>query len=345
MIAFFRKIRQNLLAKNQVSRYLIYAIGEILLVVIGILIALQANNWNEHRKNLDTIEETKKVLVEELKNNISATYRYISRGYEEGKKLDAYLNQNGSATTNEKNYSIYGDFSLFDTFTFVLDRENIDKWIEFEKELPETYAATINDTKRLKQLMVERKGWENLSTDLSITRLKDFADQLPWFYNTDSNSVLLRKKFLESDPIFRNKAIHFLNFQLNENVWYTTLVRAKSIQLLWKLTHEPNDLTSSKVRAFFEEMHLKPFEPIDCNEFPYRSNQNLGFRNSFLGYNASNQEVHLRIVDHEGHGERISTLPPQKIEQISVPNNYYLEIGNPCQSVHAPVEHGYLIIE
>ncbi|MFT4847526.1 MAG: hypothetical protein ACI83B_000045 [Sediminicola sp.] len=49
MIKFFRKIRQRLLTENKFSKYLIYAIGEIILVVIGILIALQINNWNENR--------------------------------------------------------------------------------------------------------------------------------------------------------------------------------------------------------------------------------------------------------------------------------------------------------
>ena len=50
MIKLFRKIRQRLLTENKFSKYLMYAIGEIILVVIGILIALQINNWNEQRK-------------------------------------------------------------------------------------------------------------------------------------------------------------------------------------------------------------------------------------------------------------------------------------------------------
>lgn len=50
MIKFFRKIRQQSLTDNKVSKYLLYAIGEILLVVIGILIALQINTWNDERK-------------------------------------------------------------------------------------------------------------------------------------------------------------------------------------------------------------------------------------------------------------------------------------------------------
>lgn len=51
MIRFFRRIRQKLLTQNKVSKYLIYAIGEVALVVIGILIALSLNNWNEKRKS------------------------------------------------------------------------------------------------------------------------------------------------------------------------------------------------------------------------------------------------------------------------------------------------------
>lgn len=50
MIKFFRRIRQKLLTESKFSKYLLYAIGEIILVVIGILIALQINNWNEERK-------------------------------------------------------------------------------------------------------------------------------------------------------------------------------------------------------------------------------------------------------------------------------------------------------
>jgi hypothetical protein len=55
MIKFFRKIRQSLLSEGKIGKYLKYAIGEIVLVVIGILIALQINNWNEQRK--DSIKE------------------------------------------------------------------------------------------------------------------------------------------------------------------------------------------------------------------------------------------------------------------------------------------------
>jgi len=53
MIKFFRKIRQQLLKEGKTTNYLKYAVGEIVLVVIGILIALQINNWNSERINLN----------------------------------------------------------------------------------------------------------------------------------------------------------------------------------------------------------------------------------------------------------------------------------------------------
>ena len=70
MITFFRKIRQQLLTENKFSKYLIYAIGEIVLVVIGILIALSINNSNEFRKQNAQIAKYAKSLVQDLEKDI-----------------------------------------------------------------------------------------------------------------------------------------------------------------------------------------------------------------------------------------------------------------------------------
>ncbi len=71
MITFFRHIRQNLLSQGKTGKYLKYAIGEILLVVIGILIALQINNWNESRKERDREYRILVGLQQDFKNNRS----------------------------------------------------------------------------------------------------------------------------------------------------------------------------------------------------------------------------------------------------------------------------------
>ncbi len=66
MIKFFRKIRQTLLSENKFSKYLIYAIGEIILVVVGILIALQINNSNQNRINTIAEKDTLASLKQDL---------------------------------------------------------------------------------------------------------------------------------------------------------------------------------------------------------------------------------------------------------------------------------------
>ncbi len=74
MIKFFRKIRQNLLMENKTGKYFKYAIGEIVLVVIGILIALQINNWNEKRKSNEQIH----ALLDNLKMSIDEDREYLN---------------------------------------------------------------------------------------------------------------------------------------------------------------------------------------------------------------------------------------------------------------------------
>ena len=70
MIKFFRHIRRKLLSESRFSRYLLYAIGEIALVMIGILLALQVNNWNEHRKESQAIQGFYMSMIDELDINI-----------------------------------------------------------------------------------------------------------------------------------------------------------------------------------------------------------------------------------------------------------------------------------
>ncbi|MCA0154418.1 DUF6090 family protein [Winogradskyella vincentii] len=66
MIKLFRHIRRSLIQENKMSKYFKYAIGEILLVVIGILIALQINNWNENRKEV----KQEQIYLNNLKDDL-----------------------------------------------------------------------------------------------------------------------------------------------------------------------------------------------------------------------------------------------------------------------------------
>ncbi|SDH72074.1 hypothetical protein SAMN04489796_1046 [Winogradskyella thalassocola] len=72
MIKFFRKIRYDLMEKNKTGKYFKYAIGEIILVVIGILIALSINNWNENVKTHRNQRNNLQLIKVEMINNLQA---------------------------------------------------------------------------------------------------------------------------------------------------------------------------------------------------------------------------------------------------------------------------------
>ena len=71
MIKLFRKIRRSFITKDQMGKYFKYAVGEILLVMIGILLALQVNNWNEQRKTENKGKEYIQEIYKELNIEIS----------------------------------------------------------------------------------------------------------------------------------------------------------------------------------------------------------------------------------------------------------------------------------
>jgi Family of unknown function (DUF6090) len=108
MINFFRKIRYNLMEQNKTGKYLKYAIGEIVLVVIGILIALSINNWNNDRVN--------KQLERQYLSSFILDFKFESFGYENTimnrfqTKIDGLL--------LAKKYA-YGNYIIIDTLNFI----------------------------------------------------------------------------------------------------------------------------------------------------------------------------------------------------------------------------------
>ena len=74
MLKFFRKIRQRLLSENKFTKYVIYALGEILLIVIGILIALQITNNNEIRKN----KEKETAYLQNIRKDLIINFHKIN---------------------------------------------------------------------------------------------------------------------------------------------------------------------------------------------------------------------------------------------------------------------------
>ncbi|WP_339656105.1 hypothetical protein [uncultured Maribacter sp.] len=119
MIKFFRKIRLNLLSEGKTVNYLKYAIGEIILVMIGILLALQVNNWNENRKQLIAEQKILISLQKELetnKNNLSFYIKKYEKQYENGVYLLSLFSKYSDTTPTLTLDKALG--SIEETYTF-----------------------------------------------------------------------------------------------------------------------------------------------------------------------------------------------------------------------------------
>jgi len=160
MIKFFRKIRQNLLTENKFSKYLLYAVGEIILVVIGILIALQINNWNQERKNQklkvfymnsivnDLVKDTldiNRITHIQITDN-EATKKYLNRILNSSSTIDTIIN----IARNEFNYyfQVKRDYAnnTFNTLISTGNIELLDK--ELIEKLMELNSLQIDQLKR-----------------------------------------------------------------------------------------------------------------------------------------------------------------------------------------------------
>jgi len=167
MIKFFRNIRKNLLSKGKTSKYLKYAIGEIVLVVIGILIALQINNWNSNRiqkqKESVYLNSIKRDLKEQLTtietqlayethiNNVATpmiTYYKAHQGF----KIDSAFTANiGSLTgrkTFVKNSPTYTELISSGNIDIISDNIIKDNIIKYYQEL-ERIELVINKNNNL----------------------------------------------------------------------------------------------------------------------------------------------------------------------------------------------------
>ncbi|WP_191859413.1 DUF6090 family protein [Hanstruepera ponticola] len=153
MIKFFRKIRYNLMEQNKTGKYFKYAIGEIVLVVIGILIALQINNWNEGRK----LEKSKSQLMLALKSEL----------VKNKKELDNYsleIHESNSRFNKVLLYSV-GDYTIpNDSLKFYLSEM--------------IYGRTLSLLSSVQEEAINSGKFEMLSDSLkqNLSVLKDYTN-------------------------------------------------------------------------------------------------------------------------------------------------------------------------
>ena len=147
MLRFFRKIRLNVFNQGNLQKYLLYAAGEIFLVVIGILLALQINNWNESRQSIQKTEELFVRVQKELARNINNANATIDRYKAE--HHDIYKVKNKAVSLED----YYSDpaiaYIIFGAYPTDIDDQAFNNLIDFKGEFSKEQEAI---TLKLKSL-------------------------------------------------------------------------------------------------------------------------------------------------------------------------------------------------
>ncbi len=243
MIKFFRRIRQNMIKDNRTSKYLLYAIGEIILVVIGILIALQINNWNittqnkeqekqilaqllkEYTSNLEQINQKIDIRNEMLNSCYSLLgYRTETNNQIVADSLDAHLFRISIRPTFDPELSVTnelinsGKLYLLDDITL---RNEISSYSSSLSELKEEEQIILNLTEnwlipfliknyqigRMQMIMLEDK---KLRAKFTMGSLGN--------YNTLKNTVLQSDyKPLLNNPDFEDYLMQFISYTAYTN--------------------------------------------------------------------------------------------------------------------------------
>ena len=236
MIKFFRKIRQNLLAEGKTGKYFKYAIGEIVLVVIGILIALGINNWNENRKS----KQAEKIVLHNIYENLgidSIQFNYYEKQYEQIDNLHVELYRFG--IKNEHIDSIAEPALIRRTLYFKQligsdFKENI--YIINNTKIKEaitSYTSSINDmenvywielapliNEKLKPYLAE----EELYNTKNWFELKERTFEDYTFEEVKGKNIIDKNKFLE---LSKTKKFQQILFEVNVK-WSDFYTRLKT---------------------------------------------------------------------------------------------------------------------
>ena len=223
MIPFFRKIRNlpagkagKMADRNKPLNYMRYAIGEIVLVVIGILIALQINNWNEDRKDRilekQILTDIKKSLIADLKNQLGPNKDQLERD----------LSNINSLITTYQNKLPYND-SLKSKYRSLMYSKAF-KWEVTAYKNLENEGLDIISNQELKEKILRLY---NMSYPEMETYIGNFSKNLMAFYRPDMRAnfsfqykgdenfyIPLDYKALQNNPVFMNSLLSArINFQ------------------------------------------------------------------------------------------------------------------------------------
>lgn len=255
MIKFFRRFRLKLVSEGKLSNYFFYAIGEIVLVVIGILLALQINNWNENRKSRVRIDQILKKVREELSLNIHYSddvnkfYRFKE------KNIGKVLRKKVTIEDYENSDLVY---LIWNNTTLDLSDDAARELDSFTELLSKEQDTLI---KKINRLYSAFKPTLDVSDDAIEEVVKSFESRIrkttSWYYLSNNREDLpdAAYQFFLSDTLYLNDVAYYESTGLNNHFRYNALFNNAAKNLYIELSHY--------LKSEVDTALIKPIRPFE----------------------------------------------------------------------------------
>lgn len=351
MIRIFQKIRKEIIGQGPTARYLLYAIGEILLVVIGILIALQVDNWNEDRKKQREITQ----LLLDIEQDLLRNYELADQALDFYRIQDSIVKRIAQGTLTQEDYENSSSLTyLVSNWEYYLPAEkNINQFVESEKLAPADYKPIIEGLKRVQSFSaVLDDAWSNL--DENIGENTKFITSFSWFVKNDSLSNAKRLAFFLQDEDYHTTVFRYW---VNTQNYYDkiTRYRAQTMAALATIKQITDKYSVAEIRSLFQKMGMTAFETYPCGVAGSQLKPLKELRSSEVYANLTLDTLHFKLSNNKGQGVTNFTVPPNTFTTIPGNEYYGLEgdnntlarvsdkAGN-CIGTYGAFENGFLFV-
>lgn len=345
MIRFFRGIRQSLLAQGRLKRYLVYAIGEIVLVVIGILIAVNINDWNADRKQQREIQQLLSAFEKDLAANIKECTTVLD--WVAARDSICELILRGRVTREMYEAKTVGP--MFTTYRMAsTSKENLERLLSKEELMGPGSRALLELLKSYKTQIEREAVVAERFREYVYDQNMYMVDHATW-YSTyrDSGSAEAMDYFL-NDPIYRNKT-GFYHTLMTHNFGRQLAIRRRTeLALYHKLMEMQGRASQEQVQAEFREFGLVPLEALDCStQVDLDDHRTKAFTPFILNTGSDTLNVLVRYIkERDVQADSTTIAPGGHLAVMSSLNHHYLELSRNgrCIGRYLPDAKGYAIL-
>ena len=341
-----------MVSNSRFSKYLIYAIGEIILVVLGILIALQVNNWNETRLNRNELDQLLLDLEEFMSTQKVLFNREINKLKETDSIMDLILTE---GSDYKELIKIRLDTVIFNHLELpfrslpkhYIEFSNIENLVNRKEDFPDDYWQMIYDLEGLLRYSEEL----TYKSELASKAAREYRDYLfqvkPQIFKTDSVNISFNSYIL-NDPTSTIRLREIKNY--TEGILGAfNRYNYSSAKISAIINYQLNEVNADDIQAVWTSFNIPQLRSEICQKENFiPKNQKKQRHGRILVFNDKNTSIPYKLLNSEEEVILERTIDPKTVSFFyGAPQpNYYItyQIDGDCFIITEPSEYGFIVI-